>query len=36
MIMSQYQRHMNLPTILIRLPNIFSETLNRTYHNLSM
>ena len=25
-----------LPTILICLPNIFSETLNRNYHNLSM
>ena len=33
--MSQYQRQMNLPTILIRLPNIFSETLNKNYHNMS-
>ena len=36
MIMSKYYRRMNLPTIFIRLPNIFLETLNRSYHNLSM
>ena len=27
---------MNLPTILRRQPNIFSEALNINYHNLSM